>query len=257
VAFSPDGKKLATGSGEYRMGWGPGAVTLWDPATGGKLADCPGRGATIHSLAFNGDGTRLVSTSYDRTATIWDTSNGREVRALGGPDGHQRWVLGVAFSPDGKKLATGGDDRQVKVWDAATGRLLSLPMSHGHWVYSLRFSADGTRLYSGSGDRSVKVWDLRTWQEVATLAGHGDQVYGLAVPPNDAHLLASGSADGTVRLWDLLRKAEVGTYQAGDQVYGLAFSPDGTTVAAPTRNGKVHLFRVDQVRRPGMGPLEG
>jgi WD40 repeat protein len=99
VAWSPDGRLLATG-GSDRL------VQLWEPATGKVLFSLRGHtGTTVHSLAFSPDGKRLLSAAADRTARMWSTATGQEVLPLH----HPGRVHAVAFSPDGRLVATGSD----------------------------------------------------------------------------------------------------------------------------------------------------
>jgi WD40 repeat protein/tRNA A-37 threonylcarbamoyl transferase component Bud32 len=112
VAFSPDGRRLASGSQE-------GLVTVWDAGTGKELRTLRGHAGAVSSVAFSPDSDRIASASQDHTVKIWDVSTGQEVLALSGND---EPVESVAFSPDGRYLASGsglhGEPGQVNVWDA-------------------------------------------------------------------------------------------------------------------------------------------
>jgi hypothetical protein len=148
-------------------------------------------------VAFNPNGTRLASASYDGTVRVWDTTTYEELFLL---CGHTSWVIGVAFSPDGRRIASGSWDRTVKVWDARTGTLLQT-LFHNNVVNSVVFTTDGTRLASASGEGTVKLWDVKTGQLILTLRGYTSYVWSLAFSADGARL-ASGSGDGTLRIWD-------------------------------------------------------
>ena len=235
VAFSPDGKTLASGSWDN-------TVRLWDAKTGQHKDTITGHPDSVLSVAFSPDGKTLASGSRDNTVQLWDANTGQPKATL---TGHTHYVSSVAFSPDGKTLASGGGrDNTVRLWDAKAGQHKATLTGHTHYVNSVAFSPDGETIASGSYDRTVRLWDAKTGQHKATLTERTDRVISVAFSP-DGGTLASGGFDNTVRLWD----ADTGQPKATltghtDRVNSVAFSPDGGTLASGSYDGTVLLWEI-------------
>ena len=132
VAFSPDGRLLASGSLD-------GTAKLWDVASGRELRTLSGHSGEVYSVAFSPDGRVLASGGYDETVKLWDVASGRELRTLSGRSGK---VTSVAFSPDGRVLASGSDYNTVKLWDVASGHGAAHPQRTFRWGFFRRVFAE-------------------------------------------------------------------------------------------------------------------
>src|SRR5215470_17341074 len=115
VAFSPDGKMLASGSIDKTL-------KLWDVASHQLLATLEGHSDSVAAVAFSPDGKSLASGSVDKTLKLWDVASRQLLATL---EGHSTSVRAVAFSPDGKTLASGSIDKTLKLWDVASCQLLA------------------------------------------------------------------------------------------------------------------------------------
>jgi WD40 repeat protein len=221
VVWSPDGKRLATGSDDN-------TAKVWDAQTGKELLTLRGRSDAVMSVAWSPDGKRLATASDDKMVKVWDAETGKELLTL---SGHNDSVCSVVWSPDGKRLATGSYDTTAKVWDAESGRELLTLSRHSGCVRGVAWSPDGKRLATGSWDHTAKVWDAGTGKELRTLIGHSDHVTSVAWSP-DGKRLVTGSGDSTAKVWD----AEAGKVLLTlvghtDHIEAVAWSPDGERLA--------------------------
>ena len=194
LAFRPDGKRLAAGSGEPTR---TGDITVWDPATGQLLYSLPAlHSDTVMTLAFSPDGWSLASGGADRFARISDTTTARPARALEGHTGH---VLGVAWSPDGRKLATASADLSVKYWDPATGEKSKQATGFTKEVTGISFLASRDRAVAASGESELRVIN-ESGEKVESFHGTSDFTYALGVTA-DGKWVVAGGQDGVLRIW--------------------------------------------------------
>ncbi|KAM0146699.1 hypothetical protein ACHAPG_010991 [Botrytis cinerea] len=234
VAFSPDGKVVASGSHDE-------TVRLWDVATGESLQTLEGHSESVRSVAFSPDGKVVASGSNDKTIRLWDVATGESLQTL---EGHSESVRSVAFSPDGKVVASGSNDKTVRLWDVATGESLQTLEDHSDWVTSVAFSPDGKVVASSSHDKTIRLWDVATGESLQTLEGHSDWVTSVAFSP-DGKVVASGSDDETVRLWDVATSESLQTLEGhSESVRSVAFSPDGKVVASGSNDETIRLWDV-------------
>jgi Tol biopolymer transport system component len=222
VAFSPDGKRIVSGSRDNTL-------KVWDAATGEETLTFNGHSTRIDSVTFSPDGKRVISGSYDNTLKVWDAETGQEVSTL---KGHAATVRSVACNPDGTRIVSGSWDKTVKVWDAKTGQVTFTFKDHSDRVESVSFSPDGKRIVSGSRDKTAKLWDSETGLVLHTLKGHSDMLTSVAFSP-DGKRIVSGSTDRTVKVWDAETGQEILTFKGhSESVSSVSFSRDGRQIVS-------------------------
>jgi WD40 repeat protein/serine/threonine protein kinase len=253
VAFSPDGRRVASGAGMfvYTDEVGRGELAVWDAATGRDVFSHRGLGFGVQGVAFSPDGTKLATAGamrlggYQGELTLWDAATGGRLFLKPEPGVN---ALCVAFSPDGRQIGAGygvfnatGGGGYFKLHDAETGaERLKLPVPAAG-VSAVAFSPDGRRVaLAGSG--AVGVWDLEARAKAVELLGHSQWVYAVAFSPDGAKI-ATGGWDNTVRLWDAATGRQVRAFEGHSSfVRGVAFSPDGARIVSGGEDRSVKLW---------------
>ncbi len=277
IAFTPDGKILASGSYDS-------TIKLWNVETGQCLQTITGHTSGIQSLAFSPDGSLLASGSNDKTVRLWNIFTGECLRVLQGhtnditfvsfhpfdkklitasTDNTVRlwdistgeclqifdiainWLLAIALSHDGKILATGSNGNAVKFWDIETGECIKTLPDYSSFVWSIAFSHDDQTVITGSEDNTIKVWDVETVECLQTLREHQQRVWLVDLHPDNKRLL-SISEDQKIKLWHISSRRCLKTLEGySNWILSLAFSPNGQILASSYQDGKVRLWDIE------------
>jgi WD40 repeat protein len=276
VAFSPDGKRLATGSvGD--------PVQIWDTATGKRVKTFPEQ--NVVSLAFARDGQMLGVGGQDQMI-VWNLETERAVfkheEALarfriafspvgtllvagkdtvlrrfaqdGGSTELWDYVTGklkyifpesggyITLSPRGDQLATANWNQTIRIWDLATLQLVTGLKTGG--IVTMALSPDGQTLATSQRGPEVRLWDIPSGRNIGWLTNNQDNVWSLAFSP-EGRFLATGGADQMVRLWDVATRQQseqLGGH--GSEVMSVDFSSDGQTLASGSKDKTAMLWNI-------------
>jgi WD40 repeat protein/serine/threonine protein kinase len=244
VAFSPDGRRLASVAGVFFSDQ-PGEVRVWDAASGELLWIGLGHTGPVMGLAFSPDGRLLASSStVFPTGTgevkVWDLRTGKTIQTL-----PTHGCYGVAFSPDGKLLASCGIG--VQAWDWKIGKRLAHFDSNLSSVFDVAFSPNGRLLASVNWYGKARLWDASALasapnsEPVRTLSGPND-LRGVAFSPDSKRLVAAGYGQ-FAKVWDLTDGQMLLSYWGHRAaVLHAVYSPDGRWIASADSGGDVHIW---------------
>ena len=239
LAFSPDGKTLASGSADGTVGaWNTDMETPTD--VGKRQATFDEHNDLVLSLAFlTESGNAIASGSRDGSIRFWNPKTGQQQIFTLGPA-----VFSLASSRKRNLLATGRADNVIRVWNFRDGKQMHTFEGHDDPVTSLAFNDDGNMLISGSADGTVKLWDIGTSAPPQEFTPSSDWVNSVAL---HGTTLASANFNGAIFLWDIDTKKLLYTLTGhSGSVESITFDSDGKTLASGGHDGKVLLWDLTQ-----------
>jgi WD40 repeat protein len=225
IAFSADGKKIVTASGDHSAG-------LWNALTGSEIAFLE-HDDWVGSAAISRRGDRVATGSDDCTARVWDAVTGKMLAIVR----HDNWVRSVAFLDDGRLLMSASGDGTVGVWNAHSGDAVAR-LTHGDWVRTADVAAH--RIVSGSDDCTARVWNAISGEELQRLV-HNGPVRWVKFSP-DGNLIATASDDRTARVWNAWDGAELARVTHSESVGVATFNFDGSRVATASDDHSGRVF---------------
>jgi hypothetical protein len=240
VAFTPDGKGLASDLGPNIQFWNLSSMKL----TKGALLKTNYFARTVFAISPDANSIAAISASDFKTVKLWSRAES-EFHDRPGLPPHPCVIQCMAFAPDGQVLATGGHDGKIRLWDVTTTPpKIQAEAAHKLLVTDLAFSRDGRTLASCSAEGKVRLWkvDGKTLLPQADLAGNGVHVRALALSPDDKKL--ASARDGQLLVWDVATGTKLVDWAAPGRMSKVLFAPDSRHFATVNGNGTIYIMRL-------------
>ncbi|MFB2969678.1 WD40 repeat domain-containing protein [Aerosakkonema sp. BLCC-F183] len=255
MAIAPDGKQIISGSANKNF-------KLWKIETGEELLSFVANSIWLDPVTFTPDGNRIIYGSHG-DIKIWDLRTGKQIFTL---SGHMTAVTAIAITPDGKRMVSAsgsspyvgpedcldGDNHTLKVWDLESRKELFTFTGDPRKVNAVAITPDGKRVIYGTDHQNninLKIWNLETRKPPISLSGHSKKVNDLAISPN-GNFMVSVADDTTLKVWNLSSLEVIATFTAEDGLESCAVAPDGVTIVAGERSGRLHFLRLEGLTQP-------
>lgn len=240
VKYHPNNQQLATAADD-------GTIRLWQLPPS-EVRESKPHNAAIRELALSHDGRFLATASEDKSVKLFQTSDGKEIKSLGGFENN---VTCVDVARNNSQIAAGGDDQKVRIFNT-NGQAGPVIEGHGSPIRAVAFHPNSQEVASGGTNKQIKLWKVGDGSEIRTLEGHDGEIVALEYLPNGSLLVSA--ADRTVRFWQM-PNGNVQKLDVGSNLTCMALSPDGKLVAVGSEDRQIRVYQVSD--RKQIATFEG
>ncbi|MFA8019177.1 hypothetical protein [Bremerella cremea] len=245
VAFSPDGKWLATNATSEKLPF----IDVASGEVAQEVGPLP-RGVEVFALFADGKRVAIAAGWHDPEVEIRDIATSKVVQSFK-VDGFR--VVSLAVSPDGKYIAVGNDKGSAQVWDVETEQFAPLQITHTGSIACLAFSQDSHLLVSGGGDGMIAVWDLYAKEVTQPQQWQNNRIVTTAIS-SDGKLMATGGGNADAIIWDAAtgqQKDVIHEPFPAETIDRVLFSPDGKQMVFTFGQPQVVLVKLPEALREG------
>lgn len=234
VAWSPDGKRCATGSHDK-------SAVIWDVDTGIREITLEFHAKCVNAVAWSPDSQKVATASNDKRCILWMVSSGSRIHVL---EGHSSWINSVSWSCNGRLIATGSEDHTAALWNAEDGQRLRVLQGHSKWIRTVDWSPDSAMVATASGDDTAALWVAESGVRIRVLGGHSNWVSCASWSP-DGRFIATSSDDDTTAVWSAATGQLLHLCRGRNTlVKSVAWSPCGQLVYTASHDGAVRIYCV-------------
>ncbi len=199
-----------------------------------------GHDADVLHVTFSPDGKRIVSSSSDGTARIWDAESAKEFSVL---QGHSGAVRSASFSPNGRFIITRSADKTVRLWDAGEGKLKSVLGDSDHKIKLAQFSPDGRQIMTAVNTGLVILWDTEGATKTGSLKGHDHDINAISMSPDGQYAAAASNKE--IRVWNVPGRTEIAVLKGHTgSIRHIEFSQDGRSLLSVSDDEIARLWDV-------------
>ncbi len=237
IAFSPNGKYIATGSQDK-------TIKIISYPSMDILGTLSGSLFEVFSLCFSPDGKILASGGGDDFVRIWDYKNLKPLQIL---RGHIYAIHAIAYAPDGSLLASGCYDDTLSLWDGKTFERVKVLYDHKDQVWSLNFSSNSKLLAAGCEEGAIVIWDVKdpSFPVISVIPTPSRDVLGVKFLKQGKFLASFNGGSSYVDVWKVSSgKLCTRLYGGGAHIQYIETSSDGKLLSAGTLDGTIKVWNV-------------